>query len=478
MDGTHDPDAQSAIIPATKVASIVGSRDAALSTARRAAILIGQGHALAAEAAALAHQAYGDAVFHEVDHGKQHAFSRLFLSFDVDASVEAFRKNMDARTWIRIIELSGIRQLMDRTEKDKFYKELAGTVPEVTEDAILSALEALAGDAKLIFQRGLARVFTDLDRRFKSHDAFKIGSRIILTRLFTEDGYWNFHSSARETIADVERVFALLAGAAPNAGALVQAIDASRRGYGARQGVCESEYFRIRTFMNGNAHLWFTRDDLVEKANLTLADYYGEVLPDGVPAGGPEADLRSSSREVSKDLAFYPTPEAVAQPIVASLHLGASDRVLDPSAGDGGLVVPLLKTGARVTGIEVDPRRYSQLARLPAARGQLTAVLANFLQMPQDPSYTHVLMNPPFFGTHWMDHVVHAYGFLAPGGLLVAILPATAEVSESRRHEEFREWAKARAESHWCMFSGLPPESFAPSGTRVQTVTLRLRRGR
>lgn len=465
------------LIPATKVATIVGARDAALEKARRAAALLAAGHQLAAEAALLATQAHGDATFHDVDHAAREAFGHLFRPFDGDASVEAFRKHLDARTWVRLVDMAGIRQLMDRTAKDQFFKELAGAVPPVTEDAVWSALEALAGDAKLIFQRGLARAFSDLDRRFKSHDGFKIGGRIVLTRVFDDYGHWNYHNSARETIADVERVFAVLDGKSPNPGALVAAVDASRQGYGPRQGVCESDYFRLRTFMNGNAHLWFTRDDLVDAANRMLGEFYGAVLPDGVPFdGGPEERLRSSSREISRDLAFYATPEPAARLAIQGLHLGAESRVLEPSAGEGGLATVILQTGATVTAVEVDAGRHAVLERLARTSRRLSVIRANFLRLPQRPDFTHVVQNPPFYGTHWMDHVVHAYGFLAPGGVLVAILPATAEVGESKRHEEFRAWAKQRAESSWRLFSDLPPESFAPSGTRVQTVTLTLRR--
>jgi len=87
-----------------------------------------------------------------------------------------------------------------------------------------------------------------------------------------------------------------------------------------------------------------------------------------------------------------------------------------------------------------------------------------------------VVMNPPFFGMHWIDHIVHAFGFLAPGGHLVSVVPATAEFGESRRHEQFRKWVGERTEHRWRAFQDLPPESFAASGTRVQTSLIHLRR--
>lgn len=466
------------LIPATKAAAIVGTRDAALSRMAQAADLLARGHALASEAAALAREAHGDAGLREVDHARQDAFRRLFVAIDPAVSLEAFRRDLDARTWVRLVELTGIRRLMDRTEWDKLHTELSTTVPAVTEDNIAAVVEGLAGDATLIFQRGLARAFVDLDRRFKSHDGFSIGARVILSRLFDEYGHWNYHNSARATIADIERVFAVLDGAEPNGGGLVAAMDAGRSGHGPRQGSCESPYFRIHTFKNGNAHLWFTRDDLVAKANQVLADYYGEVLPDGVAATGPEADLAQSTRAISKDLAFYPTPDKVIDALLRHVHIDRDSVVLEPSAGTGAIVRRLLPTGARVTAIEVDVHRLAtvEALRQGGCHGyRLEVYNANVLRWPQSPRFTHVVMNPPFFGTHWIDHIVHAFGFLRPGGELVAVVPISAELGTSRRHVKFREWAAERSEYKRLRFEDLPAESFAESGTRVNTAILRLR---
>lgn len=464
------------MIPATKIAAVVGARDAAIAAAGQAAEALARGFALAAEAQQLAQLAHDGHPFHERDHAAQTAFRAMFNNgFDPAASVEAFRKEVDARTWVRLLSMCGIRDLMDRTAVDHLYADLAASVPPVTEEVVESTLVGLRGDARLIFQRGIARVFVELDRRFKSHDGFKLGSRIVMTRMFDEYGFWNYHARAKEKLADVERVFAVLDGERPNPSSLAFEIDASRAGHhGPRQGKCESTYFKINTFMNGNAHLWFADDDLVAKVNAELADYYGAVLPDAVEAPQTEADLRSSTRAVSKDLAYYPTPAAVADVLIRAAGLNESSRVLEPSAGTGNIAFLAARSGASVVAVEVDDARFAALAAVGHPRVQ--AVRANFLRMPLREEYTHVLMNPPFYGTHWMDHVVHAFGALEPGGQLLAVVPASAEVNESRKHEDFRRWAQPRAEYRHRLFSELPAESFAESGTRVQTVILHLRR--
>jgi hypothetical protein len=284
-----------------------------------------------------------------------------------------------------------------------------------------------------------------------------------------------------ETLGDVERTFAVLDGKEPTPGALVSRIAESRRGgFNPHQSYVETPYFRVRCFKNGHAHLWFTRDDLVDKANGVLADYYGEVLPDAVPKG---ETLRSTTTALSRDLAFYPSPKAVVRALLDDLpHVGV---FLEPSAGDGAIVQGLLDRNdvdrrrgdypVQIRAIEVDAGRAKQIST--DCRVQVT--VGNFLGIPASPAYDAVVMNPPFEGTHWMQHILHAFDFLRPGGVLRAVLPATAEVGTSSKHEEFRAWAVAMNDGReWGLFRDLPPESFAASGTRVQTVIFTLTKPR
>lgn len=461
-------------IPLTR---ICGQRDAALEMLDRAAELIRQGHELAMEAREIANGAAGGASFTLVDRREDPSYRRLFDKFDPDASRQVFRHQTDASIWLNLLRVTGMERLMDATAREEFMKQLssADTVPEVSEDNVRSALQGLAEDANLIFQRGLARAFSDLDKRFKSHDAFKIGSRIILTRVFDDYGSWNYYSNTRATLADIERVFAVLDGERPEPDALETAVRDSRGGgLNPRQGYCETRYMRIRTFKNGNAHLWFTRDDLVEKANKVLADYYGEVLPDGVPREDDGEEVRTKSGLPAKNLSFYRSPPPVVKDLLYDLYIRDGSRVLEPSAGEGDIARALLAKGWTVDAVEIESGRVEALGRIPG----LNVLPGNFLRMVARPEYDAVVMNPPFYGTHWMGHVLHAFDFLAPGGVLRAVLPVTAEVGQSKKHAKFRAWAKKNSRYGRLHFRELPPESFASSGTRINTVILELHKGR
>lgn len=505
MNAIPDPDdmapgASTALVPAqAEIERIVEDRDKALALMRAAGEAVIAARQQVSEAAAigrratLGHHFYG----HEGE-----ATKRLFADeLDLEKSLGEYRKNLDASIWSGLVERTGLRQMMDRTEAERFDRSLQEDVPEVTVDNIVATFERLAGDADLIFARGLARAFIELDERFKSHDAFKIGTRLILTNFFDEYGSLSYSGRAQHTLTDIERVFAILDGGAPDGIGLCDKIRRERsHGHDPRQSTTEWGYFRVKGYMNGNAHLWMIRDDLVEKVNKVLAAYYGEVLPDAVEpedASEERIDLFRTGRSVSRDLQFYPTPPEAAAELLRDLHLDGK-RILEPSAGEGGICRAILKDigdrhrerhqrwqmwerekgkpaptldRPRITAVEVHPDRCDAIRRLDG----VDVIEANFLEWPAaGEGYDFVLMNPPFYGTHWMKHVRHAFDHLKPGGCLRAILPVTARLGESKDHLAFRRWAEKHARRYGRQWRDLPAESFASSGTRINTTILEI----
>jgi 16S rRNA G966 N2-methylase RsmD len=290
-------------------------------------------------------------------------------------------------------------------------------------------------------------------------------------------GYWNYYNNERAKIRDIERVFAVLDGNRPNFIDLESRIDESRRyTHGPRQSLVESDYFRIRTFKNGNAHLWFTRKDLVEKVNKLLAEYYGAVIPDAYPENYKPEDPKAGLP--AKNLSFYPTPLPVIDAMYNILkHLYQMDKnskILEPSAGTGSIVEYFLNKGyCNIDAIEIDPQRLLALRDLKKNSGvdSFNVYGGNFLTIPPRPEYDMVLMNPPFYGTHWMDHVMKAKEWLKPNGIIISVLPATAEFGESKQHAAFNKWLQ---EQHSHYFVDLPQESFVSVGTRISTVILKV----
>lgn len=144
----------------------------------------------------------------------------------------------------------------------------------------------------------------------------------------------------------------------PSYGGIVGKLRHRRRStHGPRQDIVESEFFKVCVYKNGNAHVWFKRDDLVEKVNKLLADYYGEVIPEGQT---PEDDggLFTPKTSLAKNYGFYPTPDSLADRVIekAPLYRGKDDpplTILEPNAGTGNLARPW---PSRVPGMNAVPK--------------------------------------------------------------------------------------------------------------------------
>lgn len=408
-----------------------------------------------------------------------------FCSYDRDHAkfLTYLRQQTDRSIWNHLIQGYGFDQLMDRQAHEEFRKQLEKEPPEVDVEIAQATLAGLVGDAERIFRRGIANAFSKLDRRFRSHDGFKIGERVVLTYAFGEYGSWNSYARQDDTIRDIERVFLRLDGkdTPERYAGVVGLIDGELRkapSLERKAFTVENEYFRVRAFKNGNAHLWFLRDDLLRQVNKLLGEYYGEVL--GAGADAVEDDpLSRPNTSLAKNLGWFPTPKGVADRAVAELSInwargwGNDDpptfKTLEPSAGEGALARAALDHASNVNLDLTCVELHHDRAQTLRSQG-LNVIEADFLQMTPEPIYDRIVMNPPFDGQRDIDHVAHAVRFLAPGGRLVAIMAAGVEFRQNKKSEAFRALVAAMNGK----MTDLPAGSFEESGTSVNTVLVTL----
>jgi len=496
-----------AIMPRDTVAEIVSARDKALALYEVAHAKIIEAADAEEAAMEMAKRAFmGCASSYTSAHaGEVKAFFSAVTRPDREGYLRTARRLIDLSVWGAIIQRTDLERLMDKEAKDQLRKQMAyvpektnhrgelinadeieAGMPPVTEENIIATLERFAGDAGMIFHRGVANAFSKLDRRFKSHDGFKVGSRMIIDHAFNEFGSWSFYRNHQDTLMDIERAFTILDGKGVKASyaGIVGVIDEARRGRGflASQSEHEGDYFRVRIFKNGNMHLWFTRKDLVEKVNRILADWYGATIADGQAT--PEDPFANVKHTPARNFGFFPTPDDAAERAVGSVSFVVEEgkhalRVLEPSAGTGNLARRCLRAGreprngyvekAVVDVVEIQPALVSALS----ASGLYARVYAgDFLRLEPSTTglYDRVVMNPPFDRERDIDHVVHALKFLKPDGILVAIMSAGTEFRETKKSEAFRAMiAKLKGR-----FTELPAGSFSSVGTNVNTVILRV----
>lgn len=468
------------LIPRPTVVQMVATRDQALVEYGLAHDALVAAHRAVVKAKVTAGRA-APATTNRYNHHSE-GDRRYFLKEDDVPSREDFmaeaRRLTDIDVWAGIIAATDLERLMDKKAKDEFNDQLVRDPPEVTVDNVFATLQNVLGDADNIFRRGVAECFSNLDRRFKSHDGWKIGSRIILSNAFGDTGHWNYYRNQRDTLQDIERAFFVMEGRTPpaNYAGIVGAVEEARKGgWGVRQTEVDSEFFLLRIYMNGNCHVWFKRDDLLEKVNKLLGEYYGDVIPE---ERGPEDDggLNTPKTSLAKNFGFFPTPPEVVARMIDATSFYSEDEprtVLEPSAGTGNLAMACVEEGAVVDCVEVQRDLVKQLA----AQGKYRKVYrGDFLSMNPDPHglYDLVVMNPPFDRERDIDHVVHALKFLKPGGSLTAIMSAGTEFRTTRKSEAFRNMVK-KMHGSW---RDLPAGSFSSEGTNVNTMIVRINKNR
>lgn len=139
---------------------------------------------------------------------------------------------------------------------------------------------------------------------------------------------------------------------------------------------------------------------------------------------------QTSRSEEQEQYQQFSTPPAIAFVADYAANVNASDIVLEPSAGIGGLAVFAKKDGAKVFVNELSDKRMSVLKNLPfdGFYNENAEQINNILADKLSPSV--IIMNPPFSssaarnvkdGKIGAQHVEAALDLLADGGRLVAI---------------------------------------------------------
>ncbi|MCW2406930.1 hypothetical protein M2336_003614 [Sphingobium sp. B1D7B] len=380
---------------------------------------------------------------------------------------------IDSRCWTHLLETLGFDQLLDRQAREEFYSSLKGAPPAFTSENCTSTFGNIWENRRTLYLRGIANTFMALDRRFRSHDGFKIGSRLIIERALSDSLNWWDSYNRRDTLRDVERVFRELdgLGPCPEHQSIISRVTGL---HGQTPCVIKGEYFRVRVFGNGNLHLWFERKDLLREVNKLLAEYYGEVIGDAYNSTKAD-DAPEYHLTPAKNFGAFNSSEDVAGEVMRYAQIGSGQRVLEPSAGTGILARAARDRGAIVSCIELQPGLAYELRVL---HGFDDVHEADFLTIQPDTElFDCIIMNPPFDRGRDCDHVRHAYQFLKPGGVLVAVMSARAEYGEDRRHKALHDLVERCKPAYgWGKWHDLPPGSFAHAGTQVNTVILAIRK--
>ena len=132
---------------------------------------------------------------------------------------------------------------------------------------------------------------------------------------------------------------------------------------------------------------------------------------------------------------YFPTPHSVGvtMAVMADLHPGID--VLEPSAGTGDLIRAILEVepSCNVQVIEIDDGRRAQLEQ-----DGYDVIGIDFFT--HHDKHDRIIQNPPFEQLQDIDHVLHAFDCLNPGGILVSIMCESPFFRNDHKAREFRAW--------------------------------------
>jgi len=379
---------------------------------------------------------------------------------------EELERNLIKSAWLDLYDYLDIEVIASANAKKEFIRDLEAYPPFTPENVFNTFADYVLNPRKKILE-GMAEVFCSLDPYYKSHEKMKIGvdglpKRIIIGNVNSIHGY------GRDKIKDILNALAVYQGKP-----LVHHVEVTnflklcdeQPNYLLKEH--DVELFKetvtypargvwIKRFKNGNAHLFFDKEALCD-INKALNEYYGDVLPDCYDGNKP--DKKQASTEIAKDLQYYPTPIDTVDSLLRDIYIKDGDKILEPSCGCGRIMDGIKKDNPNVIvhGYEFAANRVDEARE----KGHMV-YCCNFLEVIPAPEYDKVIMNPPFYGKHYVKHIEHALRFLKEGGVLYSILPITAELDHGMLD---------KYNPHW---SRLPVGAFRESGTNINTVICRI----
>ncbi|HHQ6535932.1 TPA: DUF4942 domain-containing protein [Serratia fonticola] len=206
-----------------------------------------------------------------------------WLMEKAETAMPVITRNLDRDIWQDLMKKSGMLGLMDAQARDQWYRNLESKdLPDISSDSIYSTFEQLHRDKGEVFERGVINVFKSLSWHYKTNSPCRFGKKVIVSNLVSYN-QWGFtlnHSYRRDQLADLERMLHLLDGKPlpDNRSDLTTRLYEHIRANPQMAKVYEDEYFSIKYFMKGSAHLTFRKPGLVEKMNDIVAKHFPGML--------------------------------------------------------------------------------------------------------------------------------------------------------------------------------------------------------
>ncbi len=191
-------------------------------------------------------------------------------------------RGLDFLAWRHLFKVVGYERFLDAKGRDELNKQLyGGEFEPLTEATARSTFSALYENKDTVLKEGVVRMFQHLSRDYKTNTPRMFGPKLVVknvchlsyTGRIEEGGQTGRRG---EELDDLLRFMNLMDGRSDDQ---VFRFWLSSELLLSQSGAYEHDFFQVKCFKNGNAHLTFKRMDLVEKLNRILAEAYPNALP-------------------------------------------------------------------------------------------------------------------------------------------------------------------------------------------------------
>lgn len=190
--------------------------------------------------------------------------------------------SVDAKGWDYLLRQSGLRTFMDaKFRKDWDEAAEKHKTPPLTKEYVQGTFIRIYEERGSMVERGVIQLFRELSWDYKSNLPVRFGKRIVLGGVFEDRQYggtwrWSANLHGTNRIDDLVRQLHFFDGKPEpdhraGSGYWLHLDDMT--------GAPWEPYFELRRFKNGNAHVIFKREDLIDKLNEILGRHYPGALP-------------------------------------------------------------------------------------------------------------------------------------------------------------------------------------------------------
>jgi hypothetical protein len=183
---------------------------------------------------------------------------------------------IDSKAWALLLGETGLRSFMDKKARAEWDEQIReGKTPELTADSVEATFTSLYEARGDMFERGVIELFRRLSWNYKTNQPAAFGRRIIVRGM---TNYGHIAWAGCNELDDLVRAFSILDGVPEpdhrgGTFTTLHRLDLA----GEREWI--GPYFKIRWFGNGNGHLTFLRDDLIDGLNRIIAKQWPDALP-------------------------------------------------------------------------------------------------------------------------------------------------------------------------------------------------------